>query len=101
MADSQIRWIDSFRHPQPRPIHPTSTGCRYPVGANRPGCRPFCLGLQVTDTSRKPYKFMSKWLFSIFVLITALVLASERAVAQVVAVTLRLDTNVVSVGGNY
>ena len=42
---------------------------------------------------------MNKWLFSSFVLIAALV-APSRALAQVVAVTLRLDTNVISVGGS-
>ena len=42
---------------------------------------------------------MNKWLFSSFVLIAALV-APSRAIAQVVAVTLRLDTNVISVGGS-
>src|SRR5438477_1802605 len=42
---------------------------------------------------------MNKWLFSSFVLIAAFV-APSRAIAQVVAVTLRLDTNVISVGGS-
>ncbi len=42
---------------------------------------------------------MSKRLFSSFVLLGALTLLPGRAIAQVVAVTLRLDTNVISVGG--
>src|SRR4051794_24460498 len=41
---------------------------------------------------------MNKWLFFTFVLIGSL-FAPGRAIPQVVGVTLRLDTNVISVGG--
>ena len=42
---------------------------------------------------------MSKWLLSSFLFVSALVFAPIQTSAQVVAVTLRLDTNIVSVGG--
>src|SRR4051794_24527436 len=42
---------------------------------------------------------MSKWLFSKFVLL-GLLLAPAGAMAQAVVVTMRLDTNTISVGGS-